>query len=557
MKDLPSYQGSSSHAANALSKQSSDLAKVHLRSPVACIPASTLTPPLLHWRQSAIAAVLSHSLFALLIVVDVIRTLRHAMWRDELQTFGIALSSPSLWILWQNLKYEGHPALWYILVWLITRATSDPIWMQILHIGLAVGVWSIIYLWSPFNHIEKLLLLLSYFLFFEYFVISRGYVLIALIAFTFIRLREQRARSEFVLWLLLGMLANVHMFGAIWSMVLATMLAIDEVQRRPVSVAGGAVYLVLLAFAIWTMLPPPSFAVSSPDVGFQVARLNADLTTPIGAFAPLSFSSIRDAIAIIAHPEIGNIPKYWNITATSEFITLAQIDTVRPIRLALVYAAPIFACWLITRNLILVLEFALVYLGIILFENIWNFPGTARHHGVVFLVMIAEAWSARSRHSLSVWSRWFFGGILVVNACAGVLTLASELRPFSEGYEAAAWIKQSKLESAFLIGSHDAQVSTVVGYLGRPIYYLECECYGPLGIWDDNRNPRLTSEEFASRLGKAFYLAGRRDAILIRSRPLTSDDLKAGMPNLYATFLKSFNNASTDENFWIYRLSAR
>jgi hypothetical protein len=70
------------------------------------------------------------------------------------------------------------------------------------------------------------------------------------------------------------------------------------------------------------------------------------------------------------------------------------------------------------------------------------------------------------------------GSLLIVNACGGVLTLASELRPFSEGYNAAAWIQQSKLADSFLIGSNDAQVSTVAGYLGRPIYYLECECQG-------------------------------------------------------------------------------
>jgi hypothetical protein len=505
----------------------------------------------------ATGTALAPAFFALLIVVDVIRTLRHAMWRDELETFGIAASSPSLWTLWLNLKYEGHPAVWYVLVWLITRATSDPIWMQVLHIGLAITVWSIIYLWSPFGRLEKILLLLSYFLFFEYFVISRSYVLIALIAFSFIVLRERPSRPQFPLWLLLGLLANVHMLGAIWSMVLAVMLAIDDMRRRSVPVAAAAVYLILLAFAVWTMQPPPEFALSSPVIGFDIARLNADLTTPIGAFMPLSLSSIRGAIAFIAHPGTASIPDYSNVTAVRDIVGFAQTDTGHPIRLALVYAAPIFACWLVTRNPLLALEFALVYLGIVLFENIWNFPGVDRHHGIVFLAMIAAAWSARSRRSATIWQRWIFAAILIVNACAGVLTLASELRPFSEGYDTASWIRQNNLENAFLIGSHDAQVSSVVGYLGRPVYYLECECYAPMGIWDENRVGRLSAEEFAARLAKAVALAAGRDAILVRDRPVTPNDLKPAASNISATLLKSFTNAMTDENFWIYRLNAQ
>ena len=143
----------------------------------------------------------------------------------------LAANSPSLWSLWLKLKYEGHPGLWHALVWLITRFTSNPLWMQVLHIGLALGVWIIVYRWSPFSRLEKILLPLSYFLFWQYFVVSRSYVLIALIAFAFISLREKRPRPEFILWLLLGLLANVQVLGAIWSICLAVTLGMDGLRR--------------------------------------------------------------------------------------------------------------------------------------------------------------------------------------------------------------------------------------------------------------------------------------------------------------------------------------
>ena len=46
-------------------------------------------------------------------------------------------------------------------------------------------------------------------------------------------------------------------------------------------------------------------------------------------------------------------------------------------------------------------------------------------------------------------------------------------------------------------------------------------------------------------------------ASVIRSRPVTEEDLSSVAPRLAATPLKSFTDAQTDENFWIYRMRAQ
>ena len=519
--------------------------------------ASAAASGALYRSPIGIAAIASDALFAILVVVNVTRTLRHAMWRDETQIFMLALYSRSPWSLLLKLKHEAQPGLWHMLVWVTTRISSNPMSVQVLHIALALGTWIIIYRWSPFSRLEKILLLLSYFLFWEYFVISRGYVLIALIAFAFIALRDVRPRPDFILWLLLGLLANVHVFSTIWSMVLAAMLVWDGVRRRSLPIAGVAVYLILLVFAIATMVPAADYGPWGHDVGFSILRLNADLTVPLGAFVPFEPRSIADAVTFVTHPTTATIPYFWNSNPTEDFVALTSADTDHPIRLALVFAAPIAACWLITRNRRLVLEFTLVYFGILLFDNIWGFAGLARHHGVIFLALIAAAWSARLDHSPAAYSSWLLAALLIVNACGGVLSLASELQPFSEGYNAASWIKQNNLANAFLIGSRDAETSTVAGYLGREIYYLECECQGSFIVWNNKRQSILPYDEFGRRLTKAVTLAGRRDAILIRSWPLSRKDLAWGVPNLSVVPLKSFTDAATDEDYWIYRVSEK
>src|SRR5258707_14263362 len=87
---------------------------------------------------------------------------------------------------------------------------------------ISFAVWMVIFRWSPFETVEKCLLLLSYFLFWEYFVISRNYALLALIGFAFVALQQHRPQQNVIPWLLLGLLANTHVLGAIWSIALGS-----------------------------------------------------------------------------------------------------------------------------------------------------------------------------------------------------------------------------------------------------------------------------------------------------------------------------------------------
>ena len=245
-------------------------------------------------------------------------------------------------------------------------------------------------------------------------------------------------------------------------------------------------------------------------------------------------------------------PAIWDPNPAGFFVALTHADVDHPLRLVLLFAVPIVACWLITRQPLVVLEFGLLYAGVVLFSNIWNFPGAAHHHGVLFLSFVASACTARMRQSASISLVW--GAFLVLNAFSGVLTLASELKPFSEGHNVATWIEQNGLANAFLIGSRDAQTSTIAGYLGRRIYYLECECQGSFVVWNDKRRNVLSPKEFGQRLRKGVALAGSHEAILIRYRPVSEQDQASRAPDMYLTPLKSFTSASTDENFWIYRV---
>jgi hypothetical protein len=500
------------------------------------------------------AAIASDVFFVLLLAFNVMRTLRHAMWRDELQVFQLGLASDSLRQLYAKLKYEAHGGLWEGLVWLLTRATADPAWMQVMHAVLAAAVWIAIYRWSPFGRIEKFLLLLSYVVFFEYVVVSRSYVLAALCGVSFVALRQHRPAWSFVPWLLLGLMVNLVAHATIWSIALAAGFVL-EARRRDLAFIGGiAVYLGLLGFGIATMIPAADFAPWGHDVRLDVSRLNSVLAVPLGAFVPIVPGWIEAAVAFVTGASDA-VPRFWNPNPLADVVALTSADTAHPLRLALIYLAPVALCWLIARKPLRVLEFTLAYTGIVAFAAIWDFVGNARHHGIVFLALIAAAWMARARSGTASSSAWALRAVLLVSAVAGVLTLASELRPFSQSRNAAQWLRQNGLADAFLIASRDAQASSVAGYLGRPLYYLECECVGTFIVWNGARQSPLSPQEFRARLTRALDHAGGREPILIRNRPIAPDELAANAdPSVL--LLQSFPDAETDEVYWIYRVSA-
>jgi hypothetical protein len=532
---------------------------VHLKTRQQIATTASLSEATMHRLKRISLPTISTAAFLALAGLNIVRTFRHAMWRDELQAFMVALNSLSP--LDMAHGSDRHPWLWYALLWVVTRFTHEPTAMQVLHTLLALGVWTIVFFYSPFTQLQKFLILLSYFLFWEYFVISRNYVLIALIAFVFISVRFKEGQSRILSWTLLGLLANTHLLGLIWSLALAATLALDEAQQKSFSRAGLGIYLVLLLLAAATIFQITDIHGAALDsfgevhrLQLSLSRLNADLSLPIGAFIPLRPDEFQEALHLITDPASGTI-HFWNPDPTDLIAHGLKIDSDHLFRMALVFAIPIAACWLVARDRILVFEFALVYFGILLFANLSDFTGVARHHGVLFLAFIAAAWSARLKRPPTIISSWTLTAVLLVSSCSGVLTLASELRPFSEGYNTAAWLEKNNFATSFLVGSRDAQVSTVAGYLGRPVYYLECECAGTYVDWgNSNRQPFLGPQEFGRRLSKVLDLSTNGSAILIMNQNIDNEDLKTSAPALSVVPLKSFTGAVTRENFWIYEV---
>ena len=290
---------------------------------------------------------------------------------------------------------------------------------------------------------------------------------------------------------------------------------------------GAATYAVLLALAVLTMMRSGDESIYRTTPSFDLQWLGRLVVYPFEAVAP------------------GLI--------TKTVARLLRLTGEHLISLLLLLASPIVACWIVTRNRVCTLEFAVTYLGVLLFALLWHFAGTTRHHGIVFLAFVGAVWVSRATTTIRRGS-WLWLAILSINAAAGLQTLS--LRPFSYGREAASWIERNGLGDALIIGSPDYAVSTVAGFLRRPIYYLECECRGTYIVWSARRQ-RLDDAELMLRTVRAVESSGRGEAVLILNRELTSQQAAAAPQLVFEMSAKFTGSIVKDEDYVVYRVRLR
>lgn len=506
--------------------------------------------------RGRLRAVALTALFAALLVFNIWRTLHHAMWRDEMQLFLIGADASSLPELFRNFAYEPHPRLWPLLVWFATRIYADPMSMQVMHALLATCVWLLIWYAAPFPRLDKILLLLGYFFFFEYFVVSRHYVLIALVSLALTAVRTLWPQRVLLSFALLGVLANTMIWGTIWSLVVAARLALERGTPRWARVCGVALYLACFSVAVVSVISPPDAVPYGAQLRFEPSHLGNLASIPAGALFPVNPQWVVQAVRFVLQPG-SELPHFWNPTPFYQLLQLAPSNATRIALILALLLSPPLLCWWLVRDRRSTAEFALVYLGIVLFAALWDYPGLSRHHGIVFMALVCVVWIASARAPLTGLRAATWRLLLVISAIGGLTTIGAEARIFSHGRTVAEWLTRNGLADAFIMGSRDSTLSTISGYLGRPLYYLECECSGRFIVWNEKRSQFLDAHEIARRTNRTPLAAGK-ETILIANRDIPAEVARENAPDRVLTLLHTFAGAEVDsEDYWVFRVTPK
>lgn len=125
---------------------------------------------------------------ATILLVQAWLTLTHQPWLDEYQALQIALQTPDLASLLANLRYEGHPPLWYLLLRGAALVVPGQWVLPAVALPLAAAIQLILLLRAPFSRLDRTMIAGSAFVLFEYGTISRSLTLgvaLLVVAFAF------------------------------------------------------------------------------------------------------------------------------------------------------------------------------------------------------------------------------------------------------------------------------------------------------------------------------------------------------------------------------------
>lgn len=204
----------------------------------------------------------------------------HEPWVDEAQAWQLARSLSLASLFKTYIRYEGSPGLWHLLLWMMTRIHISYAGLHWICGAFATAAVSLLIFRSPFPRYLKLSLPFTYFLFFQYAIVARNYVLVPLFLF-FAAIAWKK--SPFWLALALGLLANTSLHAAVISGGLAAVYAIEQFRNRENKYLSHRrkllvcvlILLLFYGFAIWTAWPPRDLILSSVRGQSQIYFLRA------------------------------------------------------------------------------------------------------------------------------------------------------------------------------------------------------------------------------------------------------------------------------------------
>lgn len=312
-------------------------------------------------KRVAIAAVL-----VVWLGLVVFTTAHHEFWRDEVRAWSLAKAADSPVDLYGLIQYDGHPVLWYVLLFIGTSIVESPFVLPVTSIAVAFAAVALFMVAAPFPFWFRTAVIFTALAVFEYSVMARNYGISVLLMFLAASLAPARAAHPYRLAAALALLANTN--------VHATLLAGFAAGAWAIEIAAGQ-WRGRLAPGLRQYLPLGLvLAGGLLAFAFAMPRENTILTTAHSGFA---FADVASAVrgAVLRPDEtFGDLIPDW----------------VRP-KLAILVLYGAILGLAVRPPLLLAALGAQVGLGVF-FRLIY--PGWYRHQGLYLVFLIALYWVA-------------------------------------------------------------------------------------------------------------------------------------------------------------------
>jgi hypothetical protein len=488
----------------------------------------------------------SAALTLVFFLISMVAVLHHEIWLDEAHSFLIAKASDSFPDLIQNSRQEGHPMLWYVLLWVLTKISHDVFYMQLLHILISCCAVFLMSVYAPMNKLKKVLFAFSYYFFFEYNILSRNYGLCILFVTLYCILICRPHKNMMLIFSILALLANTHFLGLLLSgcLVLTTLLIASEGKwytfknRIPKLILPGCILLVAWAICIQHVLPEETsmFLKHARPEYLSVKRWS-------------SFTVI--AKGLFQFPYVDG--SSWNTNIFTQYKLTGFILTVI---VTLVSVKSFF-----NKPISFVLFFSsVIAFSVFFFAGIMH-DYTVRHWGFIFLTFYAAIWLAEGldqqdlwnkiqhyaipdflKHGNECWRNGLLYSALVVQVAASVYMFVWDFNHyFCTAKPLAAYVEKNNYSDSLIIVTSFTSGPALSAYLDKPLYYPEYHGYGTYGIWS-TWPVFITYNELMQEV-RSCEKQGYDHALLILNNEEHEDSLKAFKEDeqLKIDYLKTFD----------------
>ncbi|MGB5596694.1 MAG: hypothetical protein WBM32_09795 [Crocosphaera sp.] len=494
------------------------------------------------------------SIIIIIAIITLIGTLNHAMWRDELNGWLIARDSYSFSNFFENIKYEGHPLLWYLCLWGLNQITANPLAMQVFHWLISVASLCLFIRFSPFTLSQKILFSFGYLPLYEYSLISRNYSLGVLSIFLFCTCFNTRHKTYITLAFILAIMANTNAYCLLISLALGFTLAVEYIFRSIFDYQTKATkYNIFLALIILIIGIIISVLMLLPPL---------DSTLQGGAnqwFFEFDFNRLTQTITRIWRSYILVIipsDSKPNDLFIFSFLSLGLLS----LAILMLIRKPIALCFYLVGTL-----------GILTFTYT-KFLGSQRHYGHLYIILITSLWigsyyanstviikslehiSSRLSKSLFNWTTLVYHHkkslisiILWLQVVAGIVAFSRDIiTPYSSSKITAKFIQENNLIEHFIVGSEDFTIAPISGYLNKKIYYPETKELGSYVLFNNSRTI-VDDSNIINQITKLIDNE-KKDILLITNR-----EFLAKYSNLSIQFLEKFTQSFIyNEKYYLY-----
>jgi len=485
--------------------------------------------------------------FVLFLIVSGYAVAHHELWGDEIHSWNISKGSEGLFDLINNSRYEGHPPVWYTILWTISKFTHNPSFIQLAQFVISGLVVFIVLFLSTYPIIIRILIPFGYFFLFEYGIFARNYAIGVLLAFCICYNIKREFRGKLVwYYILLFLLSNTHLLGMILASSLHCYFLILRFEQKKkiknifTHILTGA--LILLP-SLYFIVPPSDGEL---NIDFWLNRWN---TTQ---FVMTAHAPLRSFIPIPAWWQY----HFWNTQFLLEaHSTYNWLKFISPLVSVTVVGLLIYVLKSNRKCLILFLTNLMLSLVI----SVVVFPLTcARYAGFIFIGFLVAYWlygleicTGRKSHRIVM-------GLLLMQLIAGVFSISKDIQlPFSNLYKVNEFIKIVPATEKTVTDYW--ALNAVATFIDKPFHCIDLQKEKYFILWDgDIADMQNTPDRFYSGVKNLFQKEGLQKVYLISlASPGNLYKMDPRLPESFKVTLvdKKVGAIEKGSNLYLYEIS--